>query len=99
MNRNGENFRIEDWVNEQVSFAKYAFSRNTLIQAFPNSSQNALKLSLNRLSRKGKILSVHKDYYVIVSPEYGSRGILPPALFIDGLMSYLNRPYYVGLLN
>lgn len=25
--------------------------------------------------------------------------MLPPALFIDGLMKYLKRPYYVGLLN
>lgn len=27
------------------------------------------------------------------------RGILPPPLFIDGLMKFLERPYYVGLLN
>ena len=99
MKKNGENFRIEDWINEQISFGKYAFSREMLSQAFPHNSPNALKLSLNRLSKKGKILSVHQDFYVIVSPEYSSRGILPPALFINGLMKYLNRPYYVGLLN
>jgi predicted transcriptional regulator of viral defense system len=99
MKNNGENFRLDDWVNEQISFGKYSFSRDTLVKAFSAHSQDALKLSLNRLSRKGKIVSVHKDYYVIVSPEYVSRGILPPALFIDNLMNYLKRPYYVGLLN
>lgn len=99
MKKNGENFRTENWINEQIPFGKYTFSREQLSQGFPDNSPDSLKLSLNRLSKKGKILSVHKDFYVIVSPEYSSRGILPPALFIDGLMKFLNRPYYVGLLN
>lgn len=99
MNINNDNSKVEDWINEQISFGKYGFSRPMLEAAFPSRSQTALKHSLSRLSRKGKIVSVHQDYYVIVSPEYAAWGILPPALFIDGLMKYLNRPYYSGLVN
>ncbi|MFT4155529.1 type IV toxin-antitoxin system AbiEi family antitoxin domain-containing protein, partial [Parafilimonas sp.] len=54
---------------------------------------------MDRLSEKEKIVSVFKGYYVIVSPQYFSKGILPFALFIDGLMKFLERKYYVGLLN
>jgi len=99
MDNNSEKLKVEDWINEQISRGKYGFSREMLESAFPVRSPNALKHSLSRLSRKGKIVSVHQDYYVIVSPEYASRGILPPALFVDGLMKNLNRPYYAGLLN
>ncbi len=99
MENNSEKIKVEDWISERISFGKYVFSREMLEAAFPSNSKFALKQSLNRLSRKGKIVSVHKDYYVIVSSEYASWGILPPALFIDSLMKYLNRPYYTGLLN
>jgi len=95
----GGNSKVEDWISERMSFGKYGFSRQILESAFPSRSPTALKHSLSRLSGKGKIVSVHRDYYVIVSPEYAARGIQPPALFVDGLMKYLNRPYYAGLLN
>jgi predicted transcriptional regulator of viral defense system len=91
--------KIEDWLDEQVSFGKHTFSIESLESAFSEQSQTAIKRSLNRLSRKEKIVSVHKGFYVIVTPEYRAWKILPPALFIDNLMKYLNRPYYVGLLN
>lgn len=32
-------------------------------------------------------------------PQYASKGILPAAMFIDGLMKSLDRKYYVALLN
>lgn len=46
-----------------------------------------------------KIVSVYKGYYVIVSHQYSFKGILPPHLFIDGLMKFLQRKYYVSLLS
>ena len=59
----------------------------------------SLKRALSRLSQKKRILSVHKGYYLIIPTKYRLKGILPDMLFLDGLKSYLNRPYYVGLLN
>jgi len=54
---------------------------------------------LERLSANEKIVSVFKGFYVIVPPPYSSKGILPPAMFIDSLMKFLQRKYYVALLN
>lgn len=90
---------ITEWVNGLLSKGRNSFTLKEARKAFSTDSEAALKLKLNRLSKKGKVLSVHKGYYVIISHQYASRGILPPALFIDGLMKFLNRPYYVGLLN
>ncbi len=91
--------RLEYWVEEQQSKGKLAFSSAELKNTFANDSETALKRALDRLSEKEKIVSIFKGYYVIVTPQYLSKGILPPALFIDGLMKFLERNYYVGLLN
>lgn len=88
-----------EWTNKCLSRGKSAFSLEEVRKAFPADSEAALKLKLTRLSKKGKILSIHQGYYLIISPQYAFKGILPPALFIDGLMKYLERPYYIGLLN
>lgn len=94
----GNNY-ILDKVAELQSRGVYAFSLDDMRGFFPQQSNQALALALNRAVRKGRIKSVHKGYYVIVSPEYASQGVPPPPLFIDGLMKHLKRAYYVGLLN
>ena len=89
---------IEKWVEYQLSLGKYGFSLGTLREEFPERSATALKFSLKRLSDKKKILSIYKGYYLIIPPQYAGKGILPPVLFVDDLMDYLQRPYYLGLL-
>jgi predicted transcriptional regulator of viral defense system len=48
---------------------------------------------------KEYIVSIHKGYYLIITPQYQSKGILPPSLFLDSFMQVLNKPYYLGLLS
>ncbi len=91
--------RLEYWVEECQSNGKLAFSLSELKRSFANDSETSLKRVLDRLSGKEKVVSVFKGYYVIVPPQYSSKGILPPAMFIDGLMKFLKRKYYVALLN
>lgn len=96
----GSNYnRLEYWVEEQQSKGRLAFSITGLKRSFTKDSETALKRMLDRLSEKGKIVSISKGYYVIVPPQYAAKGILPPALFIDGLLKFLERNYYVALLN
>ena len=87
------------WIEDLAAKGKHSFSLNEVRSAFPEDSEAAISLKLNRLSKKGKVISVHKGYYLIITPQYASRGILPPSLFIDGLMKFIEKPYYVGLLN
>lgn len=90
---------LPDWVDQLQSKGKLAFALSQAQQAFPDLSEDAIKLALSRLSKKERILSIYKGYYLIIPLQYASKGILPPALYIDGLMQHLQRPYYVGLLN
>ncbi|MFZ1825741.1 MAG: type IV toxin-antitoxin system AbiEi family antitoxin [Chitinophagales bacterium] len=91
--------RLENWVNQCLSRGKFSFSLNEIKDAFPNDTSITMKFGLNRLVQKEKVVSIFKGYYVIVPPQYSSKGILPPAMFIDGLMKFLERKYYVALLN
>jgi predicted transcriptional regulator of viral defense system len=93
------NINLEQWVNDQLSKGKFSFSLDTLRKAFPEQTAVAIKSSLLRLVAKGNILSIHKGYYLIIPPQYKSKGILPPVLYLDALMKELKRPYYLALLN
>lgn len=91
--------RLEYWIEECQSKGKLAFSLQELKSSFEKDRETSLKRMLDRLSEKQKVVSVFKGYYVIVPPQYFSKGILPPAMFIDGLMKFLDRKYYLALLN
>jgi predicted transcriptional regulator of viral defense system len=90
---------MSNWVENLASRGRHSFSLNEVRNAFAGDTETAIKQKLTRLAGKGKIISIHKGYYLIITPQYAYRGILPPMLFIDGLMKFLERPYYVALLN
>lgn len=91
--------KLINWVDQLASQGKSAFSIEELRAAFPENSDASLNLSINRLSKKNKVLSISNGYYLIISAQYSSRGILPPTMFLDGLMKYNSRQYYLALLN
>ena len=93
------NTSLEDWVSDLAARGKFSFSLEMLRDAFPEQTTVAAKYSLMRLAAKGSILSIHKGYYLIIPPQYKSKGVLPPALYLDAFMKELNRPYYLALLN
>ena len=90
---------LEDWIEKYQSNGRLTFSLTEAQRSFENNSESALKQALDRLSKKGKIISVFKGFYVIVPAQYSAKGILPATMFIDALMKSLDRKYYVALLN
>ncbi len=98
--KNKKNYNyLEQHISQVQAEGKLCFSLRDLEKEFPNQSEAAIKLSLNRLSKKNKIVSVFRGFYLIIPPEYQVRKILPAELFIDALFKYLGRPYYLGLLS
>ena len=87
------------WIEKQQSHGKYVFSLEQVKKEFPGQSEEAITFAVFRLTRKNRIVSIYKGFYLIVPPEYAARGILPPITFIDDLMSFIGKPYYVGLLS
>ena len=59
-------------------------------QAALGVSAAAAKLALNRLAKQKLIASPARGFYVILTPEYGALGCLPPDQFIPALMKRLN---------
>ncbi|HVB02646.1 MAG TPA: type IV toxin-antitoxin system AbiEi family antitoxin [Chitinophagaceae bacterium] len=89
---------LEDYIDLLRSKGKYTFTLPKLREQF-NLSEEALGKALQRLKRKKEAARIRKEFYVIVPPEYRSRGVLPPMLFITELMEFLNRHYYTALLS
>lgn len=89
---------LEDFINELRSKGRYAFSLPEVRSKFEQSDE-AIKKALQRLKKKREISLIRNEFYIIITPEYRSKGILPPSLFIPDLMNFLQKDHYIGLLN
>lgn len=90
---------IKNWVEEMPSSGKNCFSFSEVLERFPTQNPDSLKRSLTRLVSKRRICSVWKGFYVIVPVEYQAKGIVPIVYYIDQLMKFLGRDYYISLLS
>jgi len=89
---------LEQFLDSLRARGRYCFTYHSALDTVKRSEQ-ALDRNLNRLIAKGKISRVMKGFYLVIPPEYFSRGTLPLPLFIDDLMKALERDYYVGLFS
>ncbi len=90
---------IEDWTKSLLAKGKHVFSYTDIAKAYKHKTKTANLSALNRLVAKGLVLSIFREYYLIIPPQYSNKGMLPPVLFIHDLMKHLQRHYYVGLLS
>lgn len=90
---------LSQWIDERVMRGYYTFTIGDIKNNFPQYSDAYIRTSLYRLNVKKKIISPWKGFYVIMPIEFALKAIIPPVFYIDALMSFLNRKYYVGLLN
>jgi predicted transcriptional regulator of viral defense system len=91
--------KVSDWIEELQRRGRITFSLKEAYKQFPSHNISALRNTLTRLAAKGKICSVWQGLYTIIPVEYSSVGMIPPVLYIDDLMKYLGRPYYISLLS
>ena len=89
---------IETYLNAIRAKGRYSFSLEELLNEFQVSYQ-ALAQRLYHLKLKRKVAQIRQGFYVIIPPEYMALGTLPPDLFIDSMMKYLDKKYYVGFLS
>lgn len=87
---------LEAYLQRVLANGRYTISFKELKESF-SISEKALLQSIFRLKEKGRLAQLRKGFYVIVTPQYSSQGMLPPSLLIDDLMTYLDRKYYVAL--
>ncbi|GHU72218.1 hypothetical protein FACS189413_14950 [Bacteroidia bacterium] len=92
-------YKIKDWVNDLQKRGRSTFSFQEVKERFPGIQESGVKSALNRLVAKTEIMPVLKGFYAVIPIGYALRGMIPPELYINDLMKYLNRDYYISLLN
>lgn len=90
---------LQEWVTSEMVRGRYIFTKEDVLGLHLPISEQALQNSLKRLTNRGVIMSPWQNFYVIIPTEYKFRGVVPPSFFIDRLMKFLGRDYYVSLLS
>ena len=91
--------KIGNWVEDLPKRGKSVFSKQDIEKQFPAMSHYCIRNSIHRLAKKKKTQSVWRDFYAVIKPEYGLKGIVPPIEYIDHLMKFLDKDYYIALLS
>ena len=87
-----------DWLNQRAMRGKSFFTKDDFNGAFGNVTEGSRAVALSRLADGGRIVSPWQNFYVIVPIQYKLKGVVPPSYYIDELMRFLGRKYYVSLL-
>jgi len=94
-----QNIKISQWVNNHLAIGQYCFALDYLRKNLETKTDISIRRAIDYLAKQNKIASIYKGFYIIIPPSYKNMGVLPPIMFIDDLMTYLKRPYYVSLLS
>lgn len=89
---------IREWINNRLIHGKPFFSVEDIRISFPNIIETSMRRELSRLVASKIIISVYRGFYVIVPPHYAADLKIPAYFYIDQLMSYIGKPYYLSLL-
>jgi predicted transcriptional regulator of viral defense system len=89
---------LADLVDSHQATGRYVLTRQQALETL-GISEEALKKSAQRLVARRRLAVPRRGFYVIVPVEYRSAGAPPPSWFIDELMKFSGRRYYVGLLS
>lgn len=88
-----------NWIHERSIRGNVFFSLGDIERNYPEVRKEVIRVALSRMQEKGLIVSPWKTFYVIIPTEYKLKGEVPPSYYIDELMKYLRRDYYVCLLS
>ena len=89
---------IRDLPEALIARGRYSVSLRE-IRELTGLSDAAIASGLQRLRRQHRVFSPSRGLYGVVPPEFRSWGVTPADWFIDDLMNYLRRRYYVALLS
>jgi predicted transcriptional regulator of viral defense system len=90
---------IREWIREREVMGMAAFSFDEIRRSFVTSSERVIRNELYRQTVRQRIFPVYRGFYVIIPPHYAAKNFVPPVYYIEQLMAYLRKPYYVCLLN
>jgi len=90
---------IREWIREREVRGIPAFSFDEIRRTFTASSERVLRNELYRQTVRKRIFPVYRGFYVIIPPQYAAKNVVPAVYYIEQLVDYLKKPYYICLLN
>lgn len=90
---------ISEWIDERSMRGNYFFTLRDAENSFSQIKSSSVAVSLSRLVSSKRVVSPWHGFYIIVPTEYRLKRSVPPPFYIDQLMHYLSRNYYVSLLS
>ena len=91
--------KIKNWIIDRERTGRPCFSRDEVAGAFPSLSASSIDSSLSRFRSNSLIQAVHRGFYCVIPAHYAYVGKVPPAYYMDELMKWLGKPYYITLLS
>jgi len=90
---------LQKWIKDRAIHGYPTFSIEDVRESGMYSSEQIMKNELNRLCSNKIIVNVYRGFYVIIPVHYVLRGSVPATYYIDQLMAYLGKLYYVCMLS
>ena len=87
----------KEYIELLTSTGQYHFTTEDACRAI-ESNAGAVRAQLRRMKSRGLIAEPVRSFHVIVPSEYRRLGCPPAEYFIDQLMDFLAKPYYICLL-
>ncbi len=87
-----------DFLRSVRANGRYSFTMEEMTNSIPKSIKNIRK-DLDRLKEKSEIVNIRRGFYTILPPEYQRMRVIPVDFYIDELMNFISKTYYVGLFS
>jgi predicted transcriptional regulator of viral defense system len=88
---------LQEFIDSQLARGRATFSKPAAI-AEVRQTPEAFQAAVERLTKKGRLASPRRGFYLILRPEDRLLGAPDPARWIDPLMKHLGLDYRVSLL-
>lgn len=88
---------LSSYMTDLLASGRVSFTREEAVAALGVTRHGFLKAA-ERQQRKGAVLNPRQGFYIVVPPQYLTRGAPPPSWYVDDLMRHERHAYYVGLL-
>src|SRR5579864_6101993 len=88
---------LQEFIDSQLARGRATFAKPAAI-AEVRQTPEAFQAAVERLTKKGRLASPRRGFYLILRPEDRLLGAPDPARWIDPLMKHLGLDYRVSLL-
>jgi predicted transcriptional regulator of viral defense system len=88
---------LQEFIDSQLARGQAIFSKAAALAEL-GQTPRAFQSAVERLTKKGRLISPRRGFYLILRPEDQSFGAPNPARWIDPLMKHLGLDYRVSLL-